>query len=169
MPVAVELTGDDLTIGDVWDVAVNRRQATLGVRGRDRAEAARALLETQAGDHTYGVNTGFGRFVSETIPEEASEELQLRLLPVPESPQAPLGPPRTVLTEKSETWVNVLLAPRFLPRPKREGLKEGVFCQNRGRTINRMSVKEIPAARVNGPGRVVLFLPFCDGGPVPQG
>ena len=32
------------------------------------------------GEHTYGVNTGFGRFVSESIPEEQSEELQLRLL-----------------------------------------------------------------------------------------
>ena len=80
MPVAVELTGDDLTIGDVWEVAVNGRPATLGARGRDRAEAARVLLEAQAGDHTYGVNTGFGRFVSETIPPEQAAELQLRLL-----------------------------------------------------------------------------------------
>jgi histidine ammonia-lyase len=80
VPVAVELTGDDLTIGDVWDVAVNRRPATLGARGRERAEAARVLLESQAGDHTYGVNTGFGRFVSETIPPEHAAELQLRLL-----------------------------------------------------------------------------------------
>ena len=32
------------------------------------------------GDHTYGVNTGFGRFVSETIPPEQAAELQLRLL-----------------------------------------------------------------------------------------
>ncbi len=41
-------------------------------------------------------------------------ELQLRLLPVPESPIAPLGTPRTVLTERSSTWVNVLMPPRFL-------------------------------------------------------
>ena len=32
------------------------------------------------GEHTYGVNTGFGRFVSAHIPEELTEELQLRLL-----------------------------------------------------------------------------------------
>src|SRR5213075_1202237 len=31
-------------------------------------------------EHTYGVNTGFGRFVSRSIPEELAEELQLRLL-----------------------------------------------------------------------------------------
>jgi len=46
---------------------------------RARMEAARALVE-QAAEHTYGVNTGFGRFVSESIPDDQVEELQLRLL-----------------------------------------------------------------------------------------
>jgi histidine ammonia-lyase len=80
VPAAVELTGDHLTIDDVWDVAVDRRPAVLGELGRERATAARTFLETQVGDHTYGVNTGFGRFVSESIPPEQAEELQLRLL-----------------------------------------------------------------------------------------
>jgi histidine ammonia-lyase len=34
----------------------------------------------RAPEHTYGVNTGFGRFVSTSIPDEQVEELQLRLL-----------------------------------------------------------------------------------------
>src|SRR6187402_2626126 len=80
VPAPVELTGDDLTIRDVWDVAVEHRPVALGAKGRERAAAARAFLETQVGDHTYGVNTGFGRFVSETIPPEQAAELQLRLL-----------------------------------------------------------------------------------------
>jgi histidine ammonia-lyase len=80
VPAAVELTGDDLTIRDVWDVAIDRRSVALGSLGRRRAAAARAFLETQVGDHTYGVNTGFGRFVSESIPPEQAAELQLRLL-----------------------------------------------------------------------------------------
>jgi histidine ammonia-lyase len=80
VPAAVELTGEGLTIDDVWDVAVDRRPAALGELGRERAVAARAFLESQVGDHTYGVNTGFGRFVSQTIPPEQAEELQLRLL-----------------------------------------------------------------------------------------
>src|SRR5437870_2188972 len=45
--------------------------------------AARALVERAAHgahEHTYGINTGFGRFVSESIPEELTGELQLRLL-----------------------------------------------------------------------------------------
>ena len=80
MPAAVELTGDDLAISDVWDVAVDRRPVLLGARGRERAAQAREFLESEVGDHTYGVNTGFGRFVSESIPPEQAAELQLRLL-----------------------------------------------------------------------------------------
>jgi histidine ammonia-lyase len=74
------LSGDDLTIDGVWEVAVDGRPTALGGRARERMQAARELLETLHGEHTYGVNTGFGRFVSESIPEELSEELQLRLL-----------------------------------------------------------------------------------------
>jgi histidine ammonia-lyase len=80
VPGAVELTGDALTIADVWDVAVEGRSAVLADRARDRVVAARSFLESQVGDHTYGVNTGFGRFVSESIPAEQAAELQLRLL-----------------------------------------------------------------------------------------
>ncbi len=45
--------------------------------------AARELVDRAAHgarEHTYGINTGFGRFVSESIPEEQTRELQLRLL-----------------------------------------------------------------------------------------
>src|SRR2546421_12126308 len=45
--------------------------------------AARAVVESAAdgaSEHTYGVNTGFGRFVSRSIPDELTDELQLRLL-----------------------------------------------------------------------------------------
>src|SRR5437763_7921616 len=45
--------------------------------------AARAVVERAvhgAEEHTYGVNTGFGRFVSKAIPQDLTEELQLRLL-----------------------------------------------------------------------------------------
>ena len=80
MPAPVELSGDDLTIVDVWDVAVDRRPVVLADIGRERVARARAFLESQVGDHTYGVNTGFGRFVSESIPPEQAAELQLRLL-----------------------------------------------------------------------------------------
>ncbi len=78
------LTGDDLSLADVWAVAVERAPAApLGEQARARMEAARGVVERAAHgseEHTYGVNTGFGRFVSKQIPEELTEELQLRLL-----------------------------------------------------------------------------------------
>ena len=78
------LTGADLSIDDVWAVAVEgRAPATLSNDARERMRAARGVVEAVAHgahEHTYGVNTGFGRFVSKQIPEELTEELQLRLL-----------------------------------------------------------------------------------------
>jgi histidine ammonia-lyase len=81
---AISLNGDDLTLDDVWAVAVEGAHATLSDEGRDKMRAARELVERAAsgaaGEHTYGINTGFGRFVEKTIPPELSQELQLRLL-----------------------------------------------------------------------------------------
>jgi histidine ammonia-lyase len=79
----VALTGDDLTVADVWAVAVERRPTALADSAREKMRAAREVVERAAHgarEHTYGVNTGFGRFVSRSIPEELTEELQLRLL-----------------------------------------------------------------------------------------
>ena len=77
------LTGEALTLDDVWEVAVAGAHAALADSARERMSAARELVERAAHgrhEHTYGINTGFGRFVSRTIPEELTEELQLRLL-----------------------------------------------------------------------------------------
>jgi histidine ammonia-lyase len=76
----IELTGENLTLEDVWEVAVHGEDARLTDVARERMRASRALLESLHGEHTYGVNTGFGRFVSAQIPEELAEDLQLRLL-----------------------------------------------------------------------------------------
>ncbi|MGE5435220.1 MAG: HAL/PAL/TAL family ammonia-lyase, partial [Candidatus Doudnabacteria bacterium] len=80
---AVQLTGDNLTIDDVWAVAVDRAPAALSGAAREKVVRARELVERAAhgtNEHTYGINTGFGRFVSRSIPEELAGELQLRLL-----------------------------------------------------------------------------------------
>jgi histidine ammonia-lyase len=80
---AVQLSGDDLAIDDVWAVAVDGAPASLADVARGRIERARAVVEEAAHgsrEHTYGVNTGFGRFVSRAIPEELTRDLQLRLL-----------------------------------------------------------------------------------------
>src|ERR687887_409641 len=80
---AIRLTGDDLRIEDVWAAAVRGAGAQLSDEARAKMRAARDLVERAAHgarEHTYGVNTGFGRFVSRSIPEELTGELQLRLL-----------------------------------------------------------------------------------------
>jgi histidine ammonia-lyase len=80
---AIRLTGDDLRIEDVWAVATGEAAAALSDEARTKMRAARELVERAAHgtrEHTYGINTGFGRFVSKSIPEELTEELQLRLL-----------------------------------------------------------------------------------------
>jgi histidine ammonia-lyase len=77
------LTGDDLTVDDVWGVAVEGAPVALADSARERMRAARELVEHAAhgsSEHTYGINTGFGRFVSQAIPDELTEELQVRLL-----------------------------------------------------------------------------------------
>ncbi|MBD0318418.1 MAG: histidine ammonia-lyase, partial [Thermoleophilia bacterium] len=80
----VSLTGNDLTVDDVWAVAVERLPARLADDAREQVRAARDVVEEAAsrtsGEHTYGINTGFGRFVERTIPPELSGELQVRLL-----------------------------------------------------------------------------------------
>ena len=80
---AIGLTGEDLSVADVWAVAVEREPAKLTDAARAKMGEARALVERAAhgtSEHTYGVNTGFGRFVNRSIPEELTGELQLRLL-----------------------------------------------------------------------------------------
>jgi histidine ammonia-lyase len=77
------LSGEELGVDHVWEVAVEGAPVSLAEVARERMQAARELVERAAHgarEHTYGVNTGFGRFVSASIPEELTEELQLRLL-----------------------------------------------------------------------------------------
>src|SRR3954465_12819890 len=87
------LTGDDLALAGVGEAAAHGRPVALADSARERMGAARELVEQAAHgrqEHTYGVNTGFGRFVSRSIPEELTEELQL---PLPPSRACGVGEP----------------------------------------------------------------------------
>ena len=48
---------------------------------RGEPDRSRAVIENliARGDTAYGVNTGFGRFVNRSIPEELTEELRRAL------------------------------------------------------------------------------------------
>jgi histidine ammonia-lyase len=79
---AQSVTGEDLRADHVWAVAVDGAPASLSDQAAERMRAAREVVERAAAspDRTYGVNTGFGRLVSKTIPSELADELQVRLL-----------------------------------------------------------------------------------------
>jgi histidine ammonia-lyase len=79
---AIELTGHDLTIDDVEAVARRGAVARLSPLAIDQIHAARALIDRVVADGvpTYGVNTGFGRFVDVHIEPEQTAQLQLNLL-----------------------------------------------------------------------------------------
>jgi histidine ammonia-lyase len=76
------LTGDDLEVDHVWAVAVEGAPVGLSESARERMRVARDVVERAAAspERTYGVNTGFGRLVTQTIPAELVDELQIRLL-----------------------------------------------------------------------------------------
>jgi len=78
----IAVTGDDLAVDHVWAVAFEGAPASLSEEAKERMRAGREIVEAAAADpaRTYGVNTGFGRLVTKTIPRELADELQIRLL-----------------------------------------------------------------------------------------
>jgi histidine ammonia-lyase len=76
------VTGRELSVDHVWAVAVEGAPVSLSDEARERMRAGREVVEAAAADpaRTYGVNTGFGRLVTKTIPRELVDELQVRLL-----------------------------------------------------------------------------------------
>ena len=82
MAATIELSGHDVGIDDVERVAVGGESAVLGARALEQLAASRALIDrvVAEGTPTYGVNTGFGRFVDVHIAPEQAAQLQLNLL-----------------------------------------------------------------------------------------
>jgi histidine ammonia-lyase len=78
----IELSGHDLGIDDVERVAFGAATAELGPQALEQIAASRALIDRVVADGTptYGVNTGFGRFVDVHIAPEQAAQLQLNLL-----------------------------------------------------------------------------------------
>jgi histidine ammonia-lyase len=78
----IELTGHDLTIDAVERVALGGAPVALAAKARDQIAASRALIDRVVAEErpTYGVNTGFGRFVDVHIDADQVTDLQLNLL-----------------------------------------------------------------------------------------
>jgi histidine ammonia-lyase len=82
MPPTVTLNGHDLTIEDVELVSTRAARVELAVSALAQIDAARAIVDRAVADGTptYGVNTGFGRFVDVAIAPDEIAQLQLNLL-----------------------------------------------------------------------------------------
>jgi histidine ammonia-lyase len=132
LTTAVRLSGEDLTIDDVWAVAVGGASAALTDAAREKIARARALVERTAHgttEHTYGVNTGFGKFVSRTIPAELTAELQLRLL---RSHACGVGEPYPQEVVRAAMLLRANALAKGFSGARPETIERFVECLNRG-------------------------------------
>jgi histidine ammonia-lyase len=76
------LTGRDLSIDDVIEVAIGRRRVELAGAATERMRASRAVIErlVAGGDTVYGVTTGFGDLADVRIDPDQTAELQRNLV-----------------------------------------------------------------------------------------
>src|SRR5687767_7437158 len=78
----LSLTGRDLTIGNVIEVARGRRAVSLDVGAADRMRASRAVIERLVADGAtvYGVTTGFGDLADTRVDPAETATLQRNLV-----------------------------------------------------------------------------------------
>ncbi|MDQ2674544.1 MAG: aromatic amino acid lyase, partial [Chloroflexota bacterium] len=76
------LTGRDLTIDQVIEVARGRREVSLDLDAAGRMRASRAVIERLVADGAtvYGVTTGFGDLADVRIDPSRTAELQRNLV-----------------------------------------------------------------------------------------
>jgi dipeptidyl-peptidase-4 len=144
--------------------------ARLGVVGleKDGSAGPERLLSFDPDDIYVAPQLAWtpdSRSVAFQYLNRAQSELDLRLLPVPASPREALGTPRTLLTERSKTWLNLLGAPhflrdgrRFLWLSERDGFAHVYLCDLGGAcrpvTQGRWTVDARVSFVGNGPGIV---------------
>ena len=82
----IQLTGTEVTIDQVWQVAKGKPGrdyvVELAPKARENMLASRQYIESRigSGEAIYGVNTGFGAFSSVRISDAEIEELQRNLI-----------------------------------------------------------------------------------------
>ncbi len=78
----IELTGNDLTFAQLYDVAFRGERVSLAPDAIERMKASRAVVErvVASGETAYGINTGFGKLASVRISAEQVRQLQVNLV-----------------------------------------------------------------------------------------
>jgi histidine ammonia-lyase len=76
------LSGDVLTISDIYDVAYNNYKAALSEDAKLRMAGSRDLVDRWVDENKimYGITTGFGEFANVSIGRNELEELQRNLI-----------------------------------------------------------------------------------------
>jgi len=79
---SIALTGNDLTLDQLYQIVYGGAEVALASSARERMEASRAVVDrlAQGNAAAYGINTGFGALASVRIPHEQIRELQLNLV-----------------------------------------------------------------------------------------
>ncbi|MBD0316863.1 MAG: aromatic amino acid lyase, partial [Nitrospiraceae bacterium] len=108
---AVRLTGEDLTVGQFYEVAVEGRAVRLASTAKRRMAAANQAVREAARrpEPVYGVTTGFGKLADQRISPSDITQLQLNLV---RSHAAGVGDPMT----REETRGMMLLRANVLAR-----------------------------------------------------
>jgi histidine ammonia-lyase len=80
--MTIAINGNDLTLEQLFDVALNGREVTLAPDARERMNASRAVIDRLVASDTvaYGVNTGFGKLASVRISRDQIRQLQTNLV-----------------------------------------------------------------------------------------
>ena len=78
----IELSGDSVTLQQVYDVAYKNQEVRLSNQAREKMLHSRKYIEgrLESGEAIYGVNTGFGHFSDVKISQEQIVELQKNLI-----------------------------------------------------------------------------------------
>jgi histidine ammonia-lyase len=79
---AIQLTGNDLTFAQLYDVALRSAKVSLAPDAIERMKASRAIVDrvVSSGETAYGINTGFGKLASVRISTEQVRQLQVNLV-----------------------------------------------------------------------------------------
>jgi histidine ammonia-lyase len=80
--MTLALTGNDLTLANVYEIALRRAEVSLAADARKRMDASRSVIDrlVASGATAYGVNTGFGKMASVRISSDQIRQLQTNLV-----------------------------------------------------------------------------------------
>ena len=80
--MAIKITGNDLTIEDVYNVAYGKEKVELHADALERIKTCRAFLEKKIEEKEvmYGINTGIGEFSEVLLDDEQVQQFQKYLI-----------------------------------------------------------------------------------------